>query len=80
VIQGEQYLRHLLNVSDAQIATGEYAGALDTIKNVHGTSSEWLIQQRSARRQVRDLLDIVSTKRARTSGLVALATEMHVRP
>ncbi|MBL7494148.1 helix-turn-helix transcriptional regulator [Frankia sp. AgB1.9] len=80
VIQGEQYLRHLLNVSEAQIATGEYAGALDTIRGVHGTSSEWLVQQRSARRQVHDLLDVVSTRRARASGLAALAAEMHIRP
>jgi transcriptional regulator with XRE-family HTH domain len=80
VIRGEQYLRHLLNVSDAQIATGKYRGALDTIKGVHRASTDWLVQQRSARRQVRDLLDVVTTKRARESGLADLAREMHIRP
>jgi transcriptional regulator with XRE-family HTH domain len=79
-IESNHHLRHLLNISEAQIGTKRYGDAISTINGINTASSEWLVRQRAARRQVRDLLDIVSTRRARTSGLTALASEMHIRP
>ncbi|WP_131804044.1 helix-turn-helix transcriptional regulator [Pseudofrankia sp. BMG5.36] len=75
---GSTWERHLLTVAEAQVANKNYADANQTIMEVRGRSSEWLVNQRLARRLVRDLLDSRGVRWARNSGLADLASEMKI--
>ena len=75
---GSTWERHLLTVAEAQVENRSYADASQTIMGVRETSAEWLVNQRLARRLVRDLLDSRGVRWARNSGLADLASEMKI--
>ncbi|MER6048158.1 helix-turn-helix transcriptional regulator [Streptomyces sp. NPDC001793] len=49
--------RHLLDVADAYVKTGNYADALGKLEQIHADSREWLPNQRYARDILRRLID-----------------------
>jgi hypothetical protein len=75
---GATWERHLLTVAEAQLANRRYADANSTLMEVRRESAEWLVNQRLARRIVRDLLDSRGVRWARNSGLADLASEMKI--
>jgi len=77
-LSGTSGKRHLLTLAEAQMSMRDYAGALDTMKGAKAISPEWLINQRLARRLVRDLLDSRGVRWAKNSGLADLASEMKI--
>ncbi|SBW28692.1 hypothetical protein FDG2_5871 [Candidatus Protofrankia californiensis] len=75
---GATWERHLLTVAEAELENRRYADANETIMKAREAAPEWLVNQRLARRLVRDLLDSRGVRWARNSGLADLAAQMKI--
>ncbi|MBD3005707.1 helix-turn-helix domain-containing protein [Streptomyces sp. 5-10] len=67
--------RHLLDVADAYVKTGEYAEAFDKLSEIRASSPEWLPNQTYARTVMRR---IVEGRRTLTSEMRDMATAIHL--
>jgi hypothetical protein len=74
------WLSHLRTKADARTATRDYAEAIETMKSIRKLAPEWIKNDRDAHDVVIKLLDKVSSRRAKSSGLVELAAFMGVQP
>jgi transcriptional regulator with XRE-family HTH domain len=77
-LSGTSGKRHLLTLAEAQLSLRDFEGSFNTLKGAKSLSPEWLVNQRLARRLVRDLLDSRGVRWARNSGLADLASEMKI--
>ncbi|MEK2475276.1 helix-turn-helix transcriptional regulator [Streptomyces noursei] len=62
--------RHLLDVADAHVKTGNYANAFEKLEQIHADSPEWLPNQRYARDILRRM---ISRRRTLTAEMRAMA-------
>ena len=66
------WARHILDVAEAEIATGRYTDALATLMRAYDAKPGWTKEQRLARRLALDLSDELPVRRAREAGLSQL--------
>jgi hypothetical protein len=76
----DMWTKHLQNKASALTSTRNYAGAIETMKSIRRLAPEWIKNDRDAHDVVLLLLDTVSLRRARSSGLAELAQFMGVEP
>jgi transcriptional regulator with XRE-family HTH domain len=75
-----RWSRHLLTVAQAELAMRNYDKAIAAMKEVNASAPEWLRHQHLGHQLMVDLLDTVTVRRAKESGLVTIATSMQIRP
>ncbi len=78
--RSDQWLRHLLTVAEAQVATRRYGEATKILVSTGKTAPEWTGNQRLARHLVRDLLDALPVRVSKSTGLAELAGQMGLAP
>lgn len=70
-----EYHRHRLDVAKAHLMVRQYAQAVETLTDIHGTAPEWLASQRYAQ----DILgDVVEKRRTLTPQMRGLADALSV--
>lgn len=74
------WTRHLLAVAEAYTATRDYTDAIRTVQSARKLTPEWLRNQPLAHHIITDLLDSVSVRKAKQSGLADLASFVGVQP
>jgi len=79
-VQRHTWLRHLLTVAEAQVQVREYDAAVKALTAMRQVDGVWLKNQRAAKPVVLDLLDAVGVRRARSTGLNSVASDLGVKP
>jgi hypothetical protein len=72
-IRETTWQRYLLTVGDALLATKQLPNAASALVAVHDAAPQWFVNQRLARRLVREIQDATSVRWARSHGIQRLA-------